>query len=124
MSAAKTFADAWAWDPPYIRFMIGWVGIFGSLLSMIGFAIMGNMFWTFGWMPLLGFMFGTMYHFVGKKVRSLHTKTSAQFPTGECVESMMSFKGVECPGIAVLEEQNLLLVPMVEVLLWLLLKMN
>ena len=53
-----------------------------------------------------------MYHFVGKNVRSLHIKTSAQFPTGECVESMMSFKGIECPGIAVLDEQNLLLVPM------------
>ena len=68
--------------------------------------------WVFAWFPLVGLVQFVVYYFLGKRVHALHARISAQFPQFECVECMIALDKVQAPGIAMMGQEDLVLIPM------------
>ncbi len=103
--------DLWIWDTSNVvaLAMVPMVISFASTMVLLPFwgwrALLCLLFWG------LGLAFAATYALVGAKVRRL--KAALPRPTGEVAECLMFRRPFQAPGLAVLHEDRLELIPIV-----------
>jgi tRNA A-37 threonylcarbamoyl transferase component Bud32 len=107
----KRWRDYWPWDWAYIRLYL--------MVSVLPAAILVQVLWHWWghkalWflaLALAGIGFSVIYGVVGYRIRRL--KAALPQPTGEVAECMMFRRPFEAPGLAVLHDDRLELIPIV-----------
>lgn len=103
--------DLWLWNSkllrPVVHFSIG-----ATLVVVItGYAIVGTESLYFLLFGLVGPLIGLIYGFVGKKVQQL--KASIPPNSGVMAESLIVLNKIQSPGIVVLSNEKLRLIPII-----------
>jgi tRNA A-37 threonylcarbamoyl transferase component Bud32 len=105
----KGWRDFWPWDPAYYSlFLIAPPIVAGLLLPVLVPCWGLKALWLFA-LEVPGAGFAVMYAVVGSRVRRL--KAALPQPTGEVAECLMFRKPFQSPGLAVLHEDRLELLP-------------
>jgi hypothetical protein len=107
----KRWRDLWPWDWAYIRLYL-WVSLMpAEILVQVLWRWWGHKALWFLALALAGIGFSVVYGVVGYRIRRL--KAALPQPTGEVAECMMFRRPFESPGLAVLHDDRLELIPIV-----------
>ena len=103
--------EKWAWNWEMIRLWLWGPGILGVVLAVWYFPEMGVKAVWFSAISAWGICFAAVYSAVGKKVRIILESVSEN--DGEAVETLMHDGKFQSPGVAVLNDSELRLLPIV-----------
>jgi len=111
MVGRKRLREKWPWNRELLDLYV-FIPIIASLLSIIFlYSYFGNYSFYFLIAIPGGILFRIMYGTVGKRVASLKIKHSTEY--GEIAECLTHIGIIEAPGIALLQDTSLKLVPIV-----------
>ncbi len=105
------FHNRWMWDRDVLRVVVGALTVAGIALTVLFLPVLGlRALW---WLALVlaGVVWLAIYGLVGRKVRAL--VASLRDESGELSETVIQHNGIQSPGVAVLDEAQLRLVPIV-----------
>jgi hypothetical protein len=103
--------EKWAWNWELIRIWLWGPGILGVILTAYFFPKIGVKAVWFSAISVWAVMFAAVYSAVGKKVKTLLESVPPQ--NGEAVEILMHNGKLQSPGVAVLNDTELHLLPIV-----------
>lgn len=101
--------DRWMWDWVLLRLWVITPIVLALVLAVALYPALGMPSLYSLLLALVGLPIGAAYGIVGGKVRSLKRSLSAE--GGETVESLIVIDRLQSPGVAVLRETELVLVP-------------
>ncbi|GEM_PF-2898869 len=103
--------EKWSWNWELIRLWLWGPGFLGIVLTVGFFPKIGMEALWFSFVSAWGICFAAVYSMVGKKVRTILESVSPQ--DGEAVEVLMHNGRIQSPGVAVLNNYELRLIPIV-----------
>jgi len=103
--------EKWSWNWELIRIWLWGPGVLGLVLTVYFFSKIGMQALWFSFISAWAVMFAVVYSMVGKKVKTLLESVSPK--DGEAVEILMHNGKVQSPGVAVLNDRELRLLPIV-----------
>lgn len=104
-------SEQWPWNQSYLKLFLALPAIIGISITFILFPDFGNHALYFLMISFAGVFFYFIYSVVGKKVKILLNCKSAK--NGEAVESLLVIGHKQSPGIAILRDDVLILIPII-----------
>ena len=111
MAGSSRLKDLWMWDREYRGVTRLWSFVGAAALTAGLSLVLGAGALFFLLFALMGPFLNLIYGAVGKRVEAL--KAALADEKGEAVECLMHNRNLQSPGIAVLREHELMLVPIV-----------
>ncbi len=107
----KRWRDLWLWDMEYLWLFLAVPGVVAGILVLILMPHWGSKaLWLFA-SELVGVGFAVTYAWVFHRIQRL--KAAIPRPTGEVAECLMYWRPFQYPGLAVLHDDRLELIPIV-----------
>ncbi len=113
MSNIELLREQWLWNREVRSIFLFIVFLSGVICTLFLYSSMGPNAIAAGFLTfiLIGTIIGCIYGYVGKKVLKL--KKSLDYPDGEIGEGLMQIGNIQSPGFIIMNENELVLVPLV-----------
>ncbi len=111
MKSDRPFREQWPWNDGYLRAFTLVPAVLGLGATVILFPIYGAYALWFSTVIPFGLVFRGIYGVVGSKMDALRRDVGMH--DGEAFESLMVIGRVQSPGIAILDDSQLTLIPIV-----------
>lgn len=105
------FRDKFMWHPDVLKFTMACPTVLALILALALYLCQGTYSITLILVAGMGFLFLAIFGFVGWKVAALRKKIAHE--PGEKSDCLMVNGTIQSPGIAVLRDKELLLIPIV-----------
>jgi len=110
-TSERRIRDMWLWEPGLLRLTVGVLILTPVLLACASYPFLRSRAWVICLFAGIGALAWVVYTAVGNKVERLRHLFSAD--VGEVVDSLIVNGNIQSPGIAVLRDRELVLVPIV-----------
>lgn len=107
----KKLLDKWSWQPEMLKlflFIPTFIGVLGIIISIFFIGIQS--LWFLG-IIFSGIIFRLIYGYVGKRVKKLKTEFAEE--SGEIVEGLLYIGKIQSPGLVILRNNELAMIPIV-----------